>query len=94
MHKFINFFEDLYLNRYELVIQKIANENIPCGLFMPLYPADEKRNIIKQLRDNGIRVEILFTIDKSDLSDPPEGIMVVPLFQISKCRSFCLCKIF
>lgn len=78
MHKFIKFLEDLYLNRYELVLQKLINDHTSCGIFMPFYPPEAKRGIIKQLRDNGIRLEVLFSIDQSDFTNPPEEIKIVP----------------
>ena len=89
MNRFLKFVSDFSAKRYELTLKKLAEEKIPCAIFVPTATIDQKNSMISQLQQSGINLTTLFTIDKEDLENPPQVFQTIqfPLSSFSHLKN-------
>lgn len=64
MKKFVELIQRVHKERFSVVMNKIAAEQIPVA-FLSLAPVAQAIQIVNNLRENGVNVTTLITLDNS-----------------------------
>ena len=74
MRNFLKFIKSLHSNRYEVMLQKIIDQQIPCALFATKWTMQSRLELIDKFRALDVNMNILFSADKKDFENPPSNI--------------------
>ena len=78
MKRFVQFINEMWMNRYDYINWKMGNEKFPVAIYIPDGTAETNLKVAMHFRNLGINVKYIFYLD-DEIPNLPEGVSILPL---------------
>ena len=78
MNRFVQFINEMWMNRYDYTNWKMGNEKFPVAIYISTGDANYNVHMVKTFLNYGVNIKYIFSL-KSEIPNLPDGIQILPL---------------